>query len=584
MPAVLTLQTTTAFSWTGGVELRLDSETFAPGRDDPRVLGVRIHDVRVSPAGGPFAPGLPPPLPLLWALAAVQIVFWTVATTPGARGAREAGFLAAALVAIGIAGARAWTVGLLPWLVVALLLAFAIVRLMPWRARATAALVADAGRRVALGVRSIRPGPLAALAILAAVGTVAAYRAQPVLVIPMASGREIAFERGLGSFDSLDGVRFRHVTAPAELDLRDAGGGPWRIAVTASVAGAPRSVPILDAGSGAVSGMLGPQWSMVEAPAVAPTGWHSGLVLGLPGARRDDVRVREVRIDRGRASPPIRIVAGVGAAGLLLFLAVVAGGMSVPAGWTIGAVAALLEIAALAVDPVATIPDVPRLAAIATGGTLLTALAAAVAFRPREARPPSEFPAPAIVAGGIGFMAWLATTTTSLYRGGHFVFHSSIAEEIWKGSFLLYYLPYPGSMLSQQAQWGNVIVPHPALYHTLVSPLAALPRPEFFAAEKVLLALLFAAMVWASASLALRVGSPFAASAAAVLMASMPASFQLLGLGHLMTILGCWALTMAVEYVARHAEALDARPQWWRATFLLALAFLSYFAGLLFLL
>ena len=99
-------------------------------------------------------------------------------------------------------------------------------------------------------------------------------------------------------------------------------------------------------------------------------------------------------------------------------------------------------------------------------------------------------------------LAWLAATTAPLYRGGHFVFHSSIAEEIWKGRFLLYYLPYPGSMLSQQAQWGNVIVPHPALYHTLAAPLAALPHAAFFVAEKVLLALLLAAMVWACAALA----------------------------------------------------------------------------------
>src|SRR5204863_2796575 len=180
-----------------------------------------------------------------------------------------------------------------------------------------------------------------------------------------------------------------------------------------------------------------------------------------------------------------------------------------------------------------------------------------------------------------GFMAWLAATTTSLYRGGHFVFHSSIAEEIWKGRFLLYYLPYPGSMLSQQAQWGNVVVPHPCLYHTLVAPLAALPRPAFFTAEKVVLALLLAAMAWASAALGARVGPPRTGAASAILMASMPASFQLLGLGHLMTILGCWAMTMAVAYLATRSERLGERRCWWRAVMLLALCFLAYFAGLL---
>jgi hypothetical protein len=67
-------------------------------------------------------------------------------------------------------------------------------------------------------------------------------------------------------------------------------------------------------------------------------------------------------------------------------------------------------------------------------------------------------------------------------------------------------------------------------------------------------------------------------------MASMPASFQLLGLGHLMTILGCWAMTMAVAYLALNWDRLGERPRWWRAVLLLALCYLAYFAGLLFML
>jgi hypothetical protein len=67
-------------------------------------------------------------------------------------------------------------------------------------------------------------------------------------------------------------------------------------------------------------------------------------------------------------------------------------------------------------------------------------------------------------------------------------------------------------------------------------------------------------------------------------MAAMPASFQLLGLGHLMTVLGCWAMTMAVAYVALNWEVLGERSRWWRAVLLLALCYLSYFAGLLFML
>src|SRR5205823_385549 len=153
-----------------------------------------------------------------------------------------------------------------------LVLALLIVTLMPRAARVAGLALRDAARRIALGIRSIAARPLAALAVLATMGTIVAYRAHPVLVIPMGSGRETAFEHGLGSFDLLEGTRFRHLTAPAVLDLRDAGGGPWRIAVTASADGEPAVVPILDAGAGVVESALGPRWSVVEATAQAPTG------------------------------------------------------------------------------------------------------------------------------------------------------------------------------------------------------------------------------------------------------------------------------------------------------------------------
>jgi hypothetical protein len=263
--------------------------------------------------------------------------------------------------------------------------------------------------------------------------------------------------------------------------------------------------------------------------------------------------------------------------GLLLAIALLAAGVGVRAAAVAAALAIVLASAGLAVDPVAMVPDLPPLVAVVLAGALLTALAAAVGDRAGTPLPPA-----AIAAGGIAFMAWLATTTAPLYRGGHFVFHSSIAEEIWKGRFLLYYLPYPGSMLSQQAQWGNVVVPHPCLYHTLVAPLAALPRPAFFTAEKALLALLLASMVWATAALAARLGGPEATVPAAVLMASMPAAYQLLGLGHLMTILGCWAMAMAVAYLVTRLDRLSERGPWWRAVLLLAVCFLAYTAGLLF--
>jgi hypothetical protein len=114
----------------------------------------------------------------------------------------------------------------------------------------------------------------------------------------------------------------------------------------------------------------------------------------------------------------------------------------------------------------------------------------------------------AIAAAATGFIAWLTATAFPYYRGGHFVFHSSIAEEIWKGRFLIYYLPFAGSMLSEQAQWGKLVMPHPALSQTLVSPLAALPRPWFYFAEKAVLALLFASIVLVASVVARRVWGP----------------------------------------------------------------------------
>jgi hypothetical protein len=430
-----------------------------------------------------------------------------------------------------------------------------------------------AGRLVAAG-RALEAAPVAGRVVLGIVAAVLAYWLRPVVVIPMGGGRETAFEEGLGSFDAHEGIRFRHVDKWAALDLRDLGGGVWRASVTAASPGEPRPLGLVEAGAGIVDAVIGPEWSTHEVVARAPLGWRSGLLLVIPGTRRDDLWLREVRIERGRAWPSPRIVACLIAAGLLFGIALRASGLGGRAAVAGAAVLVVLEAAAIAADPVAALPHVPPLVAIVLLGALLTALARSVL----------DLPAGAIAAGGVGFMAWLAATTAPLYRGGHFVFHSSIAEEIWKGRVLLYYLPYPGSMLSQQAQWGNVIVPHPALYHTLAAPLAALPHAAFFVAEKVLLALLLAGMVWASAALGCRLGPPGAATAAALLMAAMPASFQLLGLGHLMTILGCWAMTMAVAYVALHWDLLGERGPWWRAVLLLALCYLSYFAGLLFML
>jgi hypothetical protein len=228
------------------------------------------------------------------------------------------------------------------------------------------------------------------------------------------------------------------------------------------------------------------------------------------------------------------------------------------------------------------IPFVLPFLAIAALGMLLAATLTGVVTILGE-RGFSLLPsAAARAAASCGWVAWLAATAFPLYRGGHFVFHSSIAEEIWKGRFLIYYLPYPGSMLSEQAQWGNVVVPHPALYQTLAAPLAALPRPAFYLAEKAILALLFASLAIVASLLAERAAGRRAAAFTAVVTASLVPAFQLLGLGHLMTILGVWASSLALAWLAVRANRLSRTGTWWLTVGLLTFCFLSYTAALLF--
>jgi hypothetical protein len=191
-------------------------------------------------------------------------------------------------------------------------------------------------------------------------------------------------------------------------------------------------------------------------------------------------------------------------------------------------------------------------------------------------------PAAALALAALGFVFWLAATLSPLYLGGNFIFHSNVAEEIWHGAFLTYYLPYPGSMLSQQAQWGNVVVPHPFLYQLFVAPLAALPQPWFHHAEKVVLALFLAVLALTASLLATRAAGARAGGFAAAAAATLFPTFLLLGLGHLMTLFGCLALSLALAFLAFRFERLTERGCWWGAVALLTVCWLSYTASLVF--
>src|SRR5207249_3237277 len=144
-----------------------------------------------------------------------------------------------------------------------------------------------------------------------------------------------------------------------------------------------------------------------------------------------------------------------------------------------------------------------------------------VAATAREKERAAVPPPVALAAAAAGFVAFFTTTASPLYRGGHFGFHTQIAEQIWQGRFLLYYLPYPGSMLSRQAQWGDIIVPHPALFHTLVAPLAALPDAWFALAVKLVLAVWLAGIVLVAATLATSAARALAAAGLAAAVVAL---------------------------------------------------------------
>jgi hypothetical protein len=288
-----------------------------------------------------------------------------------------------------------------------------------------------------------------------------------------------------------------------------------------------------------------------------------------------------VAIERGPAWPSLRIVGAVILIGLLGVMAFGAMGLSVGAGR--GAAALLIAgcVYALASDPLAAIPFVLPFLSMVAAATLLAALITGLIHVLKPADPWRPVPT-AVAAAVSGWVAWLAATAFPFYRGGHFVFHSSIAEEIWKGRFLIYYLPYPGSMLSEQAQWGQIVMPHPALYQTLVSPLSALPRPWFYLSEKIVLASLFASIVIVASIVAARVAGPRAAALTAVVFASLVPGFQLLGLGHLMTILGVWASSLALPWLIVKVDDLARFKTWLGMAWLFTFCFLSYTAALLF--
>jgi hypothetical protein len=577
----VTLDTVTSGTWRSDLVVSVDSETFRPGPGDPRRLGVRVTEARLSPISTGVRTA---PLGALFTAAAIVLLLFLVMRSAGASpGAAEgAGIAAAIALAAGYAFARATAAAVAPALLFVVAGALLAVHALPRATRSAARFTAAVLVALRHGLARLGDFRVALLASVGVIALVAAYRAQPRLEILLGSGQEAAVARGFGAYDASEGVRYRRAPRGAALDLGDLGGGaPWTITVTASQEGRARQVDLLRAGQHGLTAALDGAWARPTVTVPAPFGWRSGLVLAVPGGS-DALRIARVEIDRGRAWPSVRIALAVLAAGLLAIVGLGAAGVSATAGLAGGAVVIVGAALAIARAPLTAIPfALPFLVIVALGALLAavqTALTASLAARGRVLLPSAV----ARAAAAAGWVAWLSAAAYPLYRGGHFVFHSSIAEEIWKGRFLIYYLPYPGSMLSEQAQWGNVVVPHPALFQTLMAPLAALPRPWFFLAEKAILALLFAGMTVVASLLAARAAGPRAAAFTAIAFVSLVPTFQLLGLGHLMTILGMYASTLALAWIAVRASRIAERRTWWITTGLLAFCFLSYTAALLF--
>lgn len=574
----LAFPTVSAGWWSSDVTLHVTSETFSPGAGDTRALGVRLYAVRLIPAGPALALRRPPLQPLAWAALCGGLLCALVARRQRARArhAHAAAVLFAALLGCALIAARLHAVLMLPALGLSLLL---LLLLRTGAPRAWLALHAWA-RAVLMSVRAGvgalgQRGTLVALVVGLAVFMLAQRQWRTLSLDPTAADG-MALAHGLGAFDAQDGRRLRAVRAGAQLDLGALVAGGDRIELDVAAA---RPYSALTLGT----------WADTPVVAAVEKGWTRIAVpthaLGRSfkfslDAEQAGLRLARVHITRQPGSPAWRPVIGALLASLLIGLLL--GSVGQPRATPWGVLAMLLgSAAAVAHAPLVSLPFMTVLAALCACGWLLACLLGARGHAsPADGR--GADPGVHAVAA-LGFVAWATALLFPFYRGGHFLFHSAIAREIWQGRFLTYYLPSPDSMLARQAQWGNVVVPHPCLYHLLASPLAALPEAWFHVGEKLFLAGLLASLVVVAGHLAERLGGPRAALCAAVLVASAVPGFQLLGLGHLMTLLGCATGAWALTWLAGRLPDLAQRPVFWRSVALLTLGFLAYTATLLFL-
>ncbi len=569
-----TLEVTTSGVWSSDLAVDIRSETFSPGAGDERALGVRVHRARLFLDRGTVAPVRQ----LLFSALVTLLLF-------ALSGSRAATIFAAPTIAASFALFRGLTTLVVPALA-ASLTALALVRwLAPSCERFVRSVLRVSVQSVADALTGLWSWTVVLVSGVALVGVVASHWSVSKLELDIGSGRPDALTRRFAAFDQEAGVSFRRALAGASLDLRDFGtGGPWTVEVHASLAsGASRGL-LIKASDAELVADVSSTWNAFVLELPQPSwGWRAGHWLELPGLGASNVlRIDRVLVDRGRAMPALRTLTTVLAAGLLILTALLATGLQQGRALAGAGLYWAAAIAGLALDPVLVTPFLPTTLLAAVAALILAALTRGFleALEARELAPALSSLAVAVAVGGF-FLAFL-TTASPLYEGGHFDFHTAIAEEIWQGRFLLYYLPFPGSMLSRQAQWANLIVPHSCLYHILTSPFAALPPLWFVLLTKLFLASLLFGVTVASALVATRVGAGRAGVGAALAAAFLPIGYQLLGLGHLMTLFGTWAGVLALGFVIVHVDRISERAMFWCATALWTLCCLSYTGSLLF--
>jgi hypothetical protein len=565
--------------WSSDLRACVRSETFQPSPSDRRQLGVRVHRARWVPAAR--GPVVPPLRQVLFSCLTVLVTCGLLSAVGlRARSAFAGGVVAALALAAAYVFVRSFAAVLALPATIAASGGYAAVRFFPRPTSLGLRFVSLSAGCWLRGLRISVGWPAAALALLGAVALTGAYLARPTVSIDMGSGREASRTRRFASLDSESGVRFRRALQGAELDLRDFGSGAWRIRVTGSLPqGSHGPLPLVRARGIEAAVRLGDEWTTAELEVEAPLGWDSGLLLEFPV---NGSLVDRVEVVRGRSLPSLRVLfATLGAALAGSVLAGASGldrrGSSIAFGLLL-----LLQVAAVYADPLLSIPFASVFLGICAMATLVAALLGGMLASMRSAGVHFEEGPLVATTVSLGFVVWLTALSAPLYAGLHFIYHSNIAEEIWKGNFLIYYLPHPNNILSREAQWGGLLVPYSCLYHLLAAPLAALPTFWFQQTHKILQAGLLASTALAGALGAWRLASGKSSLWTAILFVSLPSTFQLLGLAHFLTVFGTWASTLALVYIIFSWGRLQRAARWWGGVGLLTLAFLSYTASLLF--